>query len=336
MHRRHASSVLSMLLVVVNTVALSLPFPHSHPHGQVGPAPASEVPGNVPRVQARTLKPKLPANHVPRHDASEKSSFALNSPKTILARHIRAKTYFRRVARRNDLTDGYGSLPAATDLSAVVGWALNGYGKGDKKLVNGYGAIPESLNPLQAGSGADDAAASDARRDGALNGDSTPSTATHSIEPRGDAMGNFLPSKENDSSVRLVSDSPPDGSFAKFKSHTHGPPAPHFATPKTPESAADNVCEVQVSYMARLFQPLSGTLFHSVSTLLRPNAHWGRRCWPPSARWPPWSPNEWDGWTAMSPTCSRYSWIHMPRDAGLLQWLESIVRGYHPCLIYSE
>ena len=213
MHRRHASSVLSILLVVANTVALSSPFPRTHPHGQIGPVSATETLDDVPHAQARSLKSKSSANRSIRHDASksyehksERSSFALNSPKSLLARHIRTKNHFRRVAKGHDLTDGYGSLPTVTDTSAVVGWALNGYGKSDKTLVNGYGAVPESLQAAQAGSGVGGSVPSGSKRDRTLDEDSASLTDTHSLEPRNDFTDAFLPSNERDS-AKLVSGS---------------------------------------------------------------------------------------------------------------------------------
>ena len=211
MHRRHASSVFSILLVVANTVALSPPFPRSRPHGQLGPAPATEVSNDIPHAQARSLKSKSPSTYGHRHDASnvyehssERSSFALNSPKSLLARHIRAKIYFRRAAKRHDLTDGYGSLPTLTDPSAVVGWALNGYGKGDKTLVNGYGAVPESLRAIRVDSGMSSRVTSDAKRDGTLHGGSALSSGT---PPEYNFADTFPPSNRDDSSAKLVSGS---------------------------------------------------------------------------------------------------------------------------------
>jgi hypothetical protein len=317
MHRRHASSVLSILLVVANTVALSSPFPRSRPHGQLGPAPASEVPNDLPHAQARTLKSKLPINSGLRHDASnvhnsERSSFALNSPKSLFARHIRAKNHFRRVAKRHDLTDGYGSLPTVTDPSAVVGWASNGYGKGDETLVNGYGAVPESLRAMQAGSGVGSSLTSGAKRDGTLDRGSAVPPGTHSPESRNDFTDTFLSSNRDDSSGKLISGSlidatsggplvdttsgepvigiasgheapptepapaarpfdpsstpirtrpTPYRNSAKFKSHYHGSSVRHF-TPKNPTTAADNVCEVQVSSTDAIGQPFYTYIVH--------------------------------------------------------------------------
>lgn len=162
MHHRRASSVLSAILVIAHTVSATSPFPRAHPHAQLTSSHfAVEKRIDSVHISPRNLK-SVSSNRVSTEHASaiegrdsdsERSIFAMHSPKSLLARRMKAKQHFRRVAKRHDLTDGYGSIPELTDTPAVVDWALNGYGKDGNTLTNGYGSVPASLEAVGLGGG---------------------------------------------------------------------------------------------------------------------------------------------------------------------------------------
>ncbi|KAF8318158.1 hypothetical protein DL93DRAFT_2076145 [Clavulina sp. PMI_390] len=169
MHHRRVSSVLSAFLIIAPIATASSLFPRFHPHGQLGASTEAHAASNsrISIISSRGFTSLSAAHtdgevdtvstaktHSARDSIGGHSLFAVNSPKSLLARRLKRKQAVKRVAKRHDLTDGYGSLPQLTDPNAVIDWTLSGYGKDGKTLSNGYGAVPASLQSVGLGSAA--------------------------------------------------------------------------------------------------------------------------------------------------------------------------------------
>lgn len=322
MHHPRASAIFGIVLIVATSVTATSPFPRVHPRGLI--ASTHHQPAEK-RVKGLHLEPRTlttstrtgadervsvdHASNIQERDAdADRSTFALHSPKSLFARRMQAKKSFRRVAKRHDLTDGYGSLPELTDPTAVVDWALNGYGANGKTLANGYGSLPASLGAIGLGGisnkrdndgrskdvtiGARDTSLTPASRGLSSYDSSLTSLSGSNVDPT--SVGPVLDVSSAVPGLDVVSSSPSDSSIpdslpttpqskfapsAQSKSNTaakiHKPNAANLdsSEPHDAQSGADKACQVQVSYFPPVPRSFADHSRFTGATMLRSNPH---------------------------------------------------------------